>query len=124
MPCGYFKDRNLSPTTARLNGPTSKYDPAAGNVQWLGLLYNQWLANVLLAMVKVPPAEFELWGHKGYGNPQLTKADVDPALCQALREHDLALFPDGEHGTAIPEGVRTHAAYGEVSLHRGRQRRG
>ena len=61
----------------KINGPTSKYDPAAGNVQWLGLLYNQWLANVLLAM-GVPPAEFELWGHKGYGDPQLTKETWTP----------------------------------------------
>jgi Protein of unknown function (DUF1552) len=35
-----------------------------------GLLYSQFLATVLQAM-GVPPREFELWGHKGYGLPYL-----------------------------------------------------
>ncbi|HKQ71655.1 MAG TPA: DUF1552 domain-containing protein [Polyangiaceae bacterium] len=61
----------------KINGQNSKVDPLAGNVTWLGLLYNQWLANVLLAM-RVPPAEFEKWGHKGYGVPLLTKESWTP----------------------------------------------
>ena len=56
----------------RKDNPGSKYDPGAGNPQYLGLLYNQWLATVLQAM-RVPASEFERWGHKGYGVPFLTK---------------------------------------------------
>ena len=95
----------------KINGSTSNNHPTAGNVIWLGLLYNQWLANVLLAM-GVPPREFELWGHKGTVSAAHQR-DVDPALRQALREHHRPLFPDGEHGTALSEGLRTHAAIRE-----------
>jgi hypothetical protein len=73
---GFFKT-GLFADYRKINGPTSKFDPGAGGVTWLGLLYNQWLANVLLAM-KVPASEFELWGHKGYGVPFLTGESWTP----------------------------------------------
>jgi hypothetical protein len=50
----------------------SSVTPAAGGTQYHGLLYSQWLATVLQAM-RVPPAEFERWGHKGYGVPFVTE---------------------------------------------------
>ncbi len=52
----------------RVGNPASMYDPQAGGQQYLGVLYNQWLATVLQAM-GVPPSEFERWDHKGYGVP-------------------------------------------------------
>jgi hypothetical protein len=61
----------------KVNDANSKFDPNAGNVIWLGLLYNQWLANVLLAM-GLPNTEFERWGHKGYGYPFLTRETWTP----------------------------------------------
>jgi hypothetical protein len=73
---GYFKTGLLA-DYRKINDANSKFDPKAGNVIWLGLLYNQWLANVLLAM-GVPPSEFELWQHKGYGVPLLTKESWTP----------------------------------------------
>jgi hypothetical protein len=59
----------------RRNGdPASRFDPQAdGDVLYAGMLYNQFLANVLQAM-GLRPSELELWGHKGYGVPL-----VDPA---------------------------------------------
>lgn len=42
--------------------------------QYCGLLYAQWLATVLQSM-GVTPAEFERWGHKGYGTPFVNKGD-------------------------------------------------
>jgi len=41
-------------------------DPDDQN-RYHGILYNQFLATALQA-VGVPPKEFELWGHKGFGN--------------------------------------------------------
>lgn len=59
----------------------SQYDAGAGDKQVLGLLYNQWLATVLQAM-GVPPAEFERWGHKGYGVPFITKESWTPPFAK------------------------------------------
>jgi hypothetical protein len=73
---GYFKT-GIFADYRRMGNANSKYDPGAGNTQYLGLLYNQFLANVLLSM-GVPPAEFERWGHKGYGYPLLTKETWTP----------------------------------------------
>jgi hypothetical protein len=39
-----------------------------GQTQWMGVLYAQFLATCLQAM-GVPRAEFERWGHRGYGYP-------------------------------------------------------
>ena len=58
------------------------FDPGAGGIQTLGLLYSQWLGTVLQAM-GVPPNEFERWGSKGYGVPFLTGEDWTPPY----REH-------------------------------------
>lgn len=49
-----------------------KIDVTGGQQTTLGLLYNQWLATVLNSM-GVPPSDYELWGHKGYGVPYLSK---------------------------------------------------
>jgi hypothetical protein len=49
----------------------SSYNPGAGGTQYLGVLYNQWLATVLQAM-RIPPTEFERWGHRGYGVPYVS----------------------------------------------------
>jgi hypothetical protein len=73
---GFFKT-GLYADYRKINGPNSKVVPLGGNVTWLGLLYNQWLANVLLAM-GIPNAEFERWGHKGYGYPFLTQETWTP----------------------------------------------
>jgi hypothetical protein len=61
----------------RTTNKSSEYDPGAGGTQVLGLLYNQWLATVLVLM-GVPPSEFELWGHKGYGYPYIGTASWEP----------------------------------------------
>jgi hypothetical protein len=61
----------------RMGNRNSEFDPGAGGKQTLGLLYNQWLATALQAM-RVPPSEFERWGHKGYGVPYLTKESWTP----------------------------------------------
>jgi hypothetical protein len=59
----------------------SQYSAGAGDKQVLGLLYSQWLATVLQAM-GVPPAEFERWGHKGYGVPFITKETWTPPFAK------------------------------------------
>jgi hypothetical protein len=61
----------------RTTNKSSEYDPGAGGKQVLGLLYNQWLATVL-AVMGVPPSEFERWGHKGYGYPYVGNAGWEP----------------------------------------------
>ena len=61
----------------RTNAGGAKFDPGAGGTQYCGLLYNQWLATALQAM-GAKPAEFERWGHKGYGVPFLTQEDWTP----------------------------------------------
>lgn len=45
------------------------------------MLYSQWLETVLLSM-GLSPAEFERWGHKGYGVPFLTQEDWTPPFRQ------------------------------------------
>jgi len=60
----------------RVGNPVSRKE-AGGQTQWLGMLYNQWLATVLCAM-GVPRAEFERWGHRGYGVPFLTQDSWTP----------------------------------------------
>jgi len=77
---GFFKT-GLFADYRKMNGPNSKFDPMAGNVTWLGVLYNQWLANVLLSM-GVPRPEFERWGHKGYGYPFLTRETWTPPFAK------------------------------------------
>lgn len=52
----------------RKNSPLSAYK-GNGTNQILGVLYSQLMATVLQAM-GVAPAEFERWGHKGYGWPE------------------------------------------------------
>jgi hypothetical protein len=61
----------------RMGNKNSEFDPGAGGKQTCGLLYSQWLATALQAM-RVPPSEFERWGHKGYGVPFLTKESWTP----------------------------------------------
>jgi hypothetical protein len=73
---GYFKT-GVFADYRRVGNPSSMFDPKAGNQQYLGLLYNQWLATVLQAM-GVPPSDFERWGHKGYGVPFISKESWTP----------------------------------------------
>jgi hypothetical protein len=73
---GYFKTGLLA-DYRRIGNPNSTYDPMAGGKQYLGLLYNQFLATVLQAM-GVPPSEFERWDHKGYGVPFISKESWTP----------------------------------------------
>lgn len=61
----------------KVSDSSSRWDPGGSNAVWLGVLYSQWLANVLLSM-GVSPAEFELWGHKGYGYPLLAGSSYGP----------------------------------------------
>lgn len=57
----------------RFGDPGSQYDPLfKGTLMYAGVLYNQFLANVLQAM-GLSPSDFELWGYRGYGHPA-----VDP----------------------------------------------
>ena len=59
----------------RVGDPNSKFDPQANDYfLYAGLTYNQFLATVLRAM-GLPAAEFERWGHKGYGYPLVTPPD-------------------------------------------------
>jgi hypothetical protein len=73
---GFFKTGLLA-DYRRLNDPSSTFDPQAGGKQYLGLLYNQWLATVLQAM-GLPPSEFERWGHQGYGVPFISRESWTP----------------------------------------------
>jgi len=73
---GYFKTGVLA-DFRRIGNPDSTFDPMAGGKQYLGLLYNQWLATVLQAM-GVPPSDFERWGHKGYGVPYISTESWTP----------------------------------------------
>jgi hypothetical protein len=73
---GYFKTGQFV-DYRRVGDPASEFDPGAGGTQYLGVLYNQWLATVLQSM-GVPPAEFERWGHKGYGVPFISGDDWTP----------------------------------------------
>jgi len=73
---GYFKTGQLA-DYRRIGNPDSTFDPMAGGKQYLGVLYNQWLATVLQAM-GVPPSDFERWGHKGYGVPFVSKESWTP----------------------------------------------
>ncbi len=77
---GYFKTGQLV-DFRRFNNPGSAFDPGAGGMQYMGLLYSQWLATVLQAM-GLPPAEFERWGHKGYGVPFITLEGWTPRFAQ------------------------------------------
>lgn len=54
----------------RTEAPMSSFDTKADNnyKQTLGVLYNQWLANVLQFM-GLSRKEYELWSHPGYGVP-------------------------------------------------------
>jgi hypothetical protein len=68
---GYFKT-GLSLDYRRVGHPDSKFDPQANeDFLYAGVTYNQFLATVLQAM-GLAPAEFERWGHKGYGYPLVT----------------------------------------------------
>ncbi len=73
---GYFKTGLLA-DYRRIGNPSSTFDPMAGGKQYLGLLYNQWLATVLQAM-GLQPSDFERWGHKGYGVPFISKESWTP----------------------------------------------
>jgi len=73
---GFFKTGQLI-DYRKVGAPDSKFDPSAGGVQYLGVLYNQWLATVLQAM-GVAPSEFERWGHKGYGVPYVSAESWTP----------------------------------------------
>jgi hypothetical protein len=73
---GFFKTGQLA-DYRRIGNPNSTFDPMAGGKQYLGLLYNQWLATVLQAM-GVPPSDFERWGHKGYGVPYISTESWTP----------------------------------------------
>ncbi|HEY6077634.1 MAG TPA: DUF1552 domain-containing protein [Polyangiaceae bacterium] len=73
---GFFKTGLLA-DYRRVGNPDSTFDPQAGGKQYLGLLYNQWLATVLQAM-GLTPSDFERWGHKGYGVPFISKESWTP----------------------------------------------
>jgi hypothetical protein len=73
---GFFKT-GIYADYRKVNDPSSKWDPGGSNPVWLGVLYSQWLATVLLSM-GVTPAQFELWGHKGYGHPLLAASTYGP----------------------------------------------
>jgi hypothetical protein len=72
---GFFKT-GLSLDYRRVGHPDSKFDPQANDYfLYAGVTYNQFLATVLQAM-GLSPAEFERWGHKGYGYPLVTPPET------------------------------------------------
>jgi hypothetical protein len=87
---GYFNTglycdyRKIGETAAKIQ-PSTAYVP--GYTTYLGVLYAQWLANVLQAM-GVAPSEFELWTdssgnvQKGYGTAYLTDDGWTPPYDQ------------------------------------------
>lgn len=77
---GYFKT-GIFADYRRTDHPSSAFDPMAGGTQYLGLLYSQWLATVLRAM-GLAPADFERWGHKGYGVPFISKESWTPPYAE------------------------------------------
>jgi hypothetical protein len=63
----------LSLDYRRVGHPDSRFQPLLdAEASYAGLLHSQFLATVLQAM-GMPPAQFERWGHRGYGVPR-----VDP----------------------------------------------
>jgi hypothetical protein len=75
---GFFKTGQFV-DYRRTNG--ASFDPGAGNEQYCGLLYGQWLSTVMRSM-GLQPAEWERWDHKGYGVPYLTIEDWTPPYRQ------------------------------------------
>lgn len=73
---GFFKTGRAFDYRRR-NHPDSEHNPRADGRQYLGLLYNQWLATVLRAM-GLSPEEFERWGHPGYGVPFVSSEGSPP----------------------------------------------
>lgn len=66
-----FLRTGLSLDYRRVGNPDSRFQPLLGaEATYAGLLYNQFLATVLQAM-GMSPAEFERWGHRGYGVPKV-----------------------------------------------------
>jgi hypothetical protein len=79
---GYFRT-GLSIDYRRVGHPEARFQPLiAAEPTYAGMLYNQFLASVLLAM-GMPPSEFERWGHKGYG---LTRVE-GPGTSLPFAEH-------------------------------------
>jgi hypothetical protein len=72
---GFFRT-GLSLDYRRVGNPDSRFQPlVSADATYAGLLYNQFLANVLRSM-GMPAAEFERWGHKGYGIPRVEQRGV------------------------------------------------
>jgi hypothetical protein len=65
----------------RTSSSASRSNPGAGNDQYCGLLYGQWLSTVMHSM-GLQPEEWEQWGHKGYGVPFLTQESWTPPYRQ------------------------------------------
>jgi hypothetical protein len=79
---GGFWRTGLSIDYRRRENPDSRYQPLVKNeALYAGVLYNQFLANVLCAM-GMKPSEFERWGHRGYG---IAAVEPNPAL--PLKKH-------------------------------------
>jgi hypothetical protein len=87
---GYFKTGQFI-DYRRVGDPMSSFDPGAGGMQYMGVLYNQWLATVLQSM-GVPAAEFERWGHRGYGVPYVTADDWTPQYRNHYESTDSRYF--------------------------------
>jgi len=73
---GFFRT-GLSIDYRRRESAESRYQPLSKvEPLYAGVLYNQFLANVLRAM-GMQPSEFERWGHRGYG---LVAVEPNPAV--------------------------------------------
>ena len=80
---GRFVDyRRMQPDSKIIYAPQANFNPEFD--QQLGILNNQFFANVLLAM-GIPRPEFERWGHRGYGYPIVTTKTGDSAV--VVRNH-------------------------------------
>lgn len=73
---GFFRT-GLSVDYRRRGNPDSRYKPLTNMEEmFAGVLYNQFLANVLRSM-GMSPSEFERWGHRGYG---IARLETNPGL--------------------------------------------
>ena len=76
----------------RVGNQDSRFQPLVdAEVTYAGVLYNQFLANVLQAM-GLRPREFERWGHKGYGVPKVEQPGVSLPFAAHYRDTSSRYF--------------------------------
>jgi hypothetical protein len=87
-----FLRTGLSLDYRRVGNPASRFQPLVdADTTYAGVLYNQFLATVLQAM-GMPPAEFERWGHKGYGLPRVELPGVSLPFAEHYQDGSSRYF--------------------------------